>query len=175
MRPVLAYLLAVVMAAATVGAAPAGNIPLKNSSAAPKSKLNSKTELQKVQANTLKTQQLRKTSLAKPYQIGTASWYGRQFHGKTTASGEPFNMFNLTAAHRQLPLGTWVRVTNLRNGASLVVRVNDRGPAPRSRIIDLSYEAATLLDLRAYGIQKVRLDLVDPQVVAVALGAAALN
>ena len=175
MRPVLTYLLAAFMTATLLGAAPAGNIPLKNSSAAPKSKPKSKPELQKVQANTLETKQLRQTSLAKPYQVGNASWYGRQFHGKTTASGEPFNMFNLTAAHRKLPLGTWVRVTNLRNGASLVVRVNDRGPVPKSRIIDLSYEAATLLDLRAYGVQKVRLDLVDPQVVAVALGAAALN
>src|ERR1700681_1079889 len=65
---------------------------------------------------------------AKPYQVGTASWYGREFHGKTTASGEPFNMFDLTAAHPKLPLGSWVRVTNLRNGKTVVVKINDRGP-----------------------------------------------
>ena len=170
MRRVLTYLLAVpVMTAGMVGAAPVANTPLEQNSAALNSKPGPKT-----QAKTLKRTQLAPQQ-AKTYQIGIASWYGRQFHGKTTASGEPFNMFNLTAAHRKLPLGTWVRVTNLRNGASVVVRVNDRGPVPKSRIIDLSYEAATLLDLRAYGIAKVRLDVVDPQAVAMALGAGRLN
>lgn len=101
------------------------------------------------------------------YQIGLASWYGRAFHGKETASGEPYNMYQLTAAHRELPLGTWLRVTNLENGRTVVVRVNDRGPVPRTRVIDLSYEAATLLGMRAEGIQKVRLDIVsEPPVVA---------
>ena len=69
---------------------------------------------------------------ARPYQVGTASWYGRYFHGRPTASGEPYDMFRLTAAHRTLKLGTWVRVTNLRNGRSVVVRINDRGPVPRA-------------------------------------------
>src|SRR5438876_8427260 len=64
----------------------------------------------------------------RPYQVGTASWYGEDFDGKPTASGEPFNMYDLTAAHPSLPLGTFVRVTNLRNGRSVVVKVNDRGP-----------------------------------------------
>ena len=101
------------------------------------------------------------------YQIGLASWYGRAFHGKETASGEPFNMYKLTAAHRTLPLGTWLQVTNLENGRTVVVRVNDRGPAPKSRVIDLSYEAATLLGMRPYGIQRVRLDVIPaPSVVA---------
>jgi rare lipoprotein A len=103
---------------------------------------------------------------AKPYQVGTASWYGREFHGKTTASGEPFNMFDLTAAHPRLPLGTWVRVTNLRNGKEVVVKINDRGPIVPDRIIDLSYGAARALQLKAYGLQKVRLDVVEPQTVA---------
>jgi len=103
---------------------------------------------------------------AKPYQVGTASWYGRYFHGRPTASGEPYDMFRLTAAHRTLRLGTWVKVTNLRNGRSVIVRINDRGPVPKSRIIDLSFEAATLLDLRARGLQEVRLDVVKPEVVA---------
>src|SRR5262249_9697946 len=101
--------------------------------------------------------------------------YGRQFHGRTTASGEPFDMFTLTAAHRKLPLGTWVKVTNIRNGKSVVVRINDRGPVPESRIIDLSFEAATLLDLRARGVEKVRLDLLGPEAVANALNLNRLN
>src|SRR3984893_2347074 len=62
---------------------------------------------------------------AKPYQVGTASWYGDYFEGKATASGEPYNMYDLTAAHPTLPLGSWVRVTNLRNGRAVVVRIND--------------------------------------------------
>ena len=105
---------------------------------------------------------------SKPYQIGRASWYGKQFDGRTTASGEPYDMFQFTAAHRQLPLGTWVKVTNLRNGKWVIVRINDRGPVPASRIIDLSYGAAQILDLRARGVEKVRLDIVTPEVVAMA-------
>jgi rare lipoprotein A len=84
-------------------------------------------------------------------------------------------MFTLTAAHRTLPLGTWVKVTNLHNGRSVVVRINDRGPVPESRIIDLSFEAATLLDLRDRGVGKVRLDLIQPSAVAEALSLNQLN
>ena len=102
----------------------------------------------------------------KPYQVGRASWYGKQFHGRSTASGEPYDMFQFTAAHRQLPLGTWVRVTNLRNGRSITVRVNDRGPYVGDRIIDLSYGAAQMLELRAQGTGKVRLDIVNGEEVA---------
>jgi len=98
---------------------------------------------------------------AKPYQVGKASWYGKYFHGRKTASGEPYDMFQLTAAHRLLPLGTVVRVTNLQNGRWVIVRVNDRGPVPRTRIIDLSYGAAELLDLRRPGLETVRLDVVE--------------
>jgi peptidoglycan lytic transglycosylase len=101
----------------------------------------------------------------KPYQVGMASWYGKQFHGRATASGEGFDMFELTAAHRQLPLGTQVKVTNLRNGKSIVVRVNDRGPYVGDRVIDLSYSAARLLSFRS-GVEKVRLDLIHPDTVA---------
>lgn len=103
-----------------------------------------------------------KTS-TKPYQIGRASWYGKKFDGRSTASGEAYDMFLLTAAHRSLPLGTRVKVTNLSNGESVVVRINDRGPVPPSRIIDLSYAAAELLHLRAKGIQRVRLDVMPPE------------
>jgi peptidoglycan lytic transglycosylase len=104
----------------------------------------------------------------RPYQVGTASWYGSYFHGKETASGEAFNMYDLTAAHPSLPLGTYVKVTNMRNGRAVVVRVNDRGPVVEGRIIDLSYGAARVLNLEHRGIQQVRLDLVPPpQTVAV--------
>jgi len=108
----------------------------------------------------------RHTRTAKTYQVGTASWYGKAFNGKTTASGEPYDMFQFTAAHRQLPLGTLVKVTNLRNGRSVVVRVNDRGPVPRSRIIDLSYGAARMIGIPGYGIQPVTLEIVQPATLA---------
>ena len=102
----------------------------------------------------------------KPYQVGTASWYGKNFEGKETASGEPYDMYDMTAAHMTLPMGSYVRVTNLRNGKAVVVRVNDRGPIVPGRIIDLSYGAAEALQMKAHGLQRVRLDLVDPTVVA---------
>jgi len=97
---------------------------------------------------------------AKPYEIGTASWYGQDFDGKPTASGEPYNMYDLTAAHPSLPLGTLVKVTNLRNRRYVVVRINDRGPVVPGRIIDVSYGAARVLKFKAQGIQRVRLDVV---------------
>jgi rare lipoprotein A len=95
-----------------------------------------------------------------PYQVGTASWYGEDFEGKPTASGEPFNMYDLTAAHPRLPLGTLVKVTNLRNRRAVVVRINDRGPVVPGRIIDVSYSAAKVLKFQGQGIQRVRLDVV---------------
>jgi rare lipoprotein A len=99
----------------------------------------------------------------RPYQVGTASWYGDNFEGKPTASGEPYEMYDMTAAHLTLPLGSYVKVTNLRNGRAVVVRVNDRGPVVPGRIIDLSYGAAQALQFRAKGLQRVRLDLVPGQ------------
>jgi len=103
----------------------------------------------------------------RPYQVGIASWYGSFFDGKPTASGEPFDMNDLTAAHLTIPLGTYVKVTNLRNQKSVIVRVNDRGPVVEGRIIDLSYSAARALDFKSRGLQRVRLDLVQPETVAV--------
>ncbi len=94
------------------------------------------------------------------YQVGKASWYGPHFQGKETASGETFDMYDLTAAHRSLPMGSLVRVTNLANGNQVTVRINDRGPIYHSRIIDLSYKAAKLLGLKAAGVQTVRLEVV---------------
>jgi rare lipoprotein A len=96
----------------------------------------------------------------KPYQVGTASWYGEYFEGKPTASGEDYEMYDMTAAHPTLPLGSYVRVTNLHNGRAVVVKVNDRGPIVEGRIIDLSYGAAQALQFKQRGLQKVRLDLV---------------
>jgi rare lipoprotein A len=105
---------------------------------------------------------------AKPYQIGWASWYGALFHGKETASGEIYDMFQLTAAHPELPLGSFVRVTNLNNRRSVIVRINDRGPITPGRVIDLSFRAAEILQFSHKGIQKVRLDLVDRQPMVLA-------
>jgi rare lipoprotein A (peptidoglycan hydrolase) len=94
-------------------------------------------------------------------QFGTASWYGAAFHLRQTASGEPFDMNDLTAAHRFLPLNTVVRVTNLHNGKSVVVRINDRGPYVRGRTIDLSSYAAKQLGMRNSGLAPVRIDVFD--------------
>jgi rare lipoprotein A len=105
-----------------------------------------------------------KVDKTKPYQIGTASWYGDYFQGRATASGEPYNMYDLTAAHPTLPLGSWVRVTNLRNGRAVVVRINDRGPVVPGRIIDLSYSTARVLQFESQGLQRVRLDVVRSKV-----------
>ena len=99
------------------------------------------------------------------YQIGRASWYGSFFQGRQTASGEDFDMNAMTCAHRSLPLGSLVRVTNLRNHKSVVLRVNDRGPVPRNRIIDLSSAAASYLGFHKRGLAPVKVELLtdDPQ------------
>src|ERR1700689_2261494 len=112
---------------------------------------------------------------SKGYQVGTASWYGTEFQGKQTASGEPFDMLDFTAAHPSLPLGTMVKVTNLRNGKQVVVRVNDRGPVVDGRIIDLSYNAARALGFEQRGLQTVRLDIYHPATVAELESVANLN
>ena len=90
-------------------------------------------------------------------QTGIASWYGKKFHGRKTASGDRFNMYAMTAAHKRLPFGTLVRVTHLKNGRSVAVRINDRGPFVRGRIIDLSYGAAKKLGMVAQGVARVRI------------------
>jgi rare lipoprotein A len=91
------------------------------------------------------------------YQVGHASWYGKKFQGKATASGEMFDMNAMTAAHRTLPLGSWVRVTNLRNRKSVVVKINDRGPVPQDRVLDLSQAAAKMLGFNGTASVKVEL------------------
>ena len=157
MRRLSVHTLAIVFSVASLGAAQAPVKQAAGTAVTPASK-----------RSVVASQKKAAKRPAKPYQVGTASWYGRQFHGRTTASGEPFNMYDLTAAHPKLPLGTWVRVTNLRNGKAVVVKINDRGPIVPDRIIDLSYGAARALQLKAYGVQKVRLDIVEPQTVAMA-------
>jgi rare lipoprotein A len=92
------------------------------------------------------------------FEIGQASWYGRKFQGRKTAAGETYDMNGLTCAHRTLPLGSWIRVTNLKNRKSVFVRVNDRGPVPSNRIVDLSFGAAQRVGL--LGIGKVKLESV---------------
>jgi len=89
---------------------------------------------------------------------GIASWYGREFHGKKTASGERYDMYSMSAAHKTLPLGTWVKVTNLSNVRDVTVRINDRGPFVKGRIIDLSYMAAKQLGLVGKGTAWVRVE-----------------
>ncbi len=157
MRGFVARTLATVLLVVSLGAAQR-----------PASSESVKTPDQATQGASARRKALNRT---KAYQIGTASWYGSGFQGKVTASGEPYNMYDLTAAHPTLPLGSWVRVTNLRNGRAVVVRINDRGPIVPGRIIDLSYNSARVLQFKSHGLQRVRLDVVrqakpQPQMVA---------
>jgi rare lipoprotein A len=93
---------------------------------------------------------------------GLASWYGRKFHGKPTSYNEPFNMYGMTAASKDLPLPSYVRVTNLSNNRQVVVKINDRGPFHKNRIIDLSYMAAKKLGYIGKGTTLVRVTSIDP-------------
>jgi len=97
---------------------------------------------------------------------GIASWYGSKFHGQRTSSGEPYDMYAMTAAHRSLPLPSYARVTNLQNGRSVVVKINDRGPFHENRLIDLSYAAATKLDISANGTGMVEVRVLDARAPA---------
>ena len=141
MNRVLSIMAAALVMVASTGAAPVPKHPVV------KSKINSPSQAEN-----------------RPYQVGPASWYGKQFHGRTTANGENFDMFELTAAHKRLPLGSYVKVTNLKSGKWLVVRINDRGPFVGDRIVDLSYGAARLLGI--IGVQRVRLDIIQPETLA---------
>ena len=114
MRRFIAHGLAIAFLVVSLGAAQGPNI--SEAKAAP---LSSSRMSPEVRPQAVKT---------KPYQVGTASWYGEIFDGKPTASGEPYDMYDMTAAHLKLPMGSYVKVTNLRNGRAVVVRVNDRGP-----------------------------------------------
>lgn len=159
MRPLLAQALAISLTVTSLGAASRLNTSATNQSA-------NSAKAHKTKARPTRPANTRKAQKDRPYQVGRASWYGKYFHGKKTASGETYNMFQFTAAHQELPLGSIVKVTNLRNGKWVVVRVNDRGPVPATRIIDLSYGAATMLSLRGHGVERVRLDLLPAETVA---------
>ncbi len=135
MKRVVASFVAALFLAATLGARPVPKV-VKNAKVVKHKKTNDK-----------------------PYQVGKASWYGKPFHGRKTANGEVYNMFQLTAAHPSLPLGTWVKVTNLRNQKTVVLRINDRGPYIDGRVIDTSLVAAEILGFRERGVVRVRLDV----------------
>ena len=150
MRRRLAEILAVVFSVASVGAGAASGPSSLEAVRVTKPSVT-------VRANTPQ-----KPRNPKPYQVGTASWYGEQFQGKQTASGEPYDMRDFTAAHLSLPLGTFVRVTNLSNGKAVILRINDRGPYVENRIIDVSYNAARALGFKERGLQKVRVDVYRP-------------
>ena len=94
-------------------------------------------------------------------QTGTASWYGKKFHGQRTSSGERFDMFQMTAAHKNLPIPCYARVTNQENGKSVIVKVNDRGPFHASRVMDVSWAAAAKLDMLGKGTAKISIEVVD--------------
>ena len=165
MRRLITTMLAMMLYVTSLGAAPEPNSSKASTTAA------SATP----SASTSKVPMPKRHRAPKPYQVGKASWYGEYFEGKPTASGEPFDMYEFTAAHMTLPLGTLVRVTNLRNGRWVVVRVNDRGPVVPGRIIDLSYGAAKMLKFREKGLAPVRLDVVQPETIAYAQPLAGLR
>ncbi len=106
---------------------------------------------------------------------GIASWYGNKFHGRRTSNGEIYSMYGMTAAHKTLPIPSYVRVTNLNNGRQIVVRVNDRGPFHDGRIIDLTYAGAKKLDFIKHGTAPVRIEVLEPGTpVAASAGASAV-
>jgi rare lipoprotein A len=120
----------------------------------------SPTVKREIGVTTDKTQSGNATPKRHWFQIGKASWYGGRFNGRQTANGETYDMYALTCAHRTLPLGSWVRITNLHNKMTLLLRVNDRGPMSSGLIVDLSYGAAQKLGVA--GLAKVRIEAVSP-------------
>jgi len=171
MRRRLAESLAIVLSVASLGAGAASG-PSSLEAAKVTQPLVIETGGHKTRKTNSPTSEVYKV---RAYQVGTASWYGEWFQGKPTASGEPFDMRDFTAAHPSLPLGTFVKVTNLRNGKAVVVRINDRGPVVDGRIIDVSYNAARALGFKERGLQKVRLDLYQPTNLALLEPVANLN
>jgi len=127
--------------------------------------LSSLPELPRPQTETASSHDERdeRDAASRFWQSGMASWYGNQFQGHRTASGERYNLHALTAAHRTLPLGSYVRVTAVSSARSVIVRINDRGPYTRGRVIDLSYAAAAALDLPRTGTLLVKIETVAKQ------------
>jgi rare lipoprotein A (peptidoglycan hydrolase) len=108
-------------------------------------------------------------------QVGSASWYGKAFHGRQTANGDTYDMFQFTAASRTLKLGTLAKVTNLRNGKWVIVKVNDRGPYVGNRIMDVSYGAAQMLNFRARGVERVKIEVLEPETLPMTDSRASLD
>jgi rare lipoprotein A len=111
--------------------------------------------------------EMAKKEIPKGVQYGIASWYGKDFHGKPTSSGEIYDMYQLTCAHNTLPLGTMVMVTNMENGKSVELKVNDRGPFVKDRIIDLSYAAAQMVGMYEKGTAYVKLEVIGPLIESI--------
>jgi len=158
MLRVLSQVAVTVVFATALGAAPGNSTPDSKQQGAP-------GQIQEKVKPVVEPVKTRKS------QVGKASWYGRIFQHKQTASGEPYDMDQLTAAHRTLPLGSWIKVTNLKNDRSVVVRINDRGPVKKNRILDLSYSAAKMLGMGHDGVDPVRLEVVETPLIAGYAGA----
>jgi len=150
--PVFAFVIAIILQSC-------GTVPRFTSS---KHKtIEKKTETKTKEKNETKNQIKNDEQKVESIQEGIASFYGTEFDGKTTANGETFDMYKFTAAHRTLPLGTKVKVKNLENNRSIILRINDRGPYVDGRIIDLSYAAAKQLGFVENGTARVRIEVLE--------------
>ena len=124
---------------------------------------NSSTDKKVTNNNTKKSSKTKKSTVnrnKKEYK-GISSWYGKDFHGNLTANGEVYDMYGITAAHKEFPLNTWARVTNLDNDKSIILRINDRGPYVGERILDCSYGAAKKLDFLDKGTANVKINIIE--------------
>ncbi|MBS82553.1 MAG: hypothetical protein CMD65_00265 [Gammaproteobacteria bacterium] len=124
---------------------------------------NSSTDKKVTNNNTKKSSNTKKSTVnrnKKEYK-GISSWYGKDFHGNLTANGEVYDMYGITAAHKEFPLNTWARVTNLDNDKSIILRINDRGPYVGERILDCSYGAAKKLDFLDKGTANVKINIIE--------------
>lgn len=138
------------------------SISQRSNDAVRRQTLNSKVEVPQDEPSVIdRLNSVASNTVRRFTQTGVASWYGRQFHGRKTASGDTFDMNALTAAHRSLPLNCYIRVTNKDNGKSVVVKVNDRGPFHGNRVLDLSYGAAKRLGITNSGTAKVSIERVE--------------
>lgn len=138
-----------------------------------KSRLQSKLHFSSPETQTATEEENLLPRITRYLKQGVASWYGSDFHGKKTASGEIYDMYAMTAAHRTLPLSSYARITNLENQRSIIVRINDRGPYHGDRVLDLSYAAAKKLDLDQTGVGDVEIKAIAPAQALTQLQAAA--
>ena len=127
----------------------------------PSPRYNSNTKSSNYSSKKIISKKGNKFNQNKKLYTGVSSYYGPKFHGKLTANGEVYDMYGLTAAHKEIPLNTVARVTNLKNGKSLILRINDRGPYVDGRILDCSYGAAKKLDFIIEGVTEVKIEILD--------------